>query len=332
MWGCTSLIVVSEKAVYFTHYFENLAFCGERTAPSDFNGQVLKALDDGTATQESLKRHASDFKDQDGLAAFIMTPTTGKSSSLMYKNKVAQLQSKVNEIIGFSPNIVSYKPEDCETSPVLGTNALGTALFQYDPRQNAEDPKALSKVWVERSEEYSHAWSAPLAQTNTIPVPQCAGAPSGPPQVAFPQPDADADIIKFCSNRAYWDLDIVPLVSWGTGRTSDGRAKVNIVSDSYPINSGADNLWLSLSSNEDSCIGSFQFTYGANDDERLARCVDRFRIILNGCNTDTITDKFGGQLNDVCALYRITARTSDQSNPLIIKSETDPGTFTCAPT
>lgn len=332
MCGCTSLIVVSEKATYFTHYFEDLAFCADAPKSSDFQRQVLGALEDGTSTQESLRHHASDFRDQTGLAAFIMTPTTGKSSSLQYKSKIARLQSKVDEIIGLTPKIISYVPEDGATSKQLLKNALGTALFQYDPKQNKDDPKALTKVWIEKSEEYSHTWSGPSAQVDTSGLPKCAGTPTSTPQVAFPQPDADALIRQFCSNRAYWNLDIVPLVSFGTGLTSDGRHKALGASDSFPINEGTDNLWLGLSFKEDSCVGSFPFTFGTNDDERLAHCVDRFRIVLNGCNTDTTTAKFGGELDDVCSVYRMTARKSGQADPMTLKSQTDPGTFTCNPT
>lgn len=48
--------------------------------------------------------------------------------------------------------IISYVPEDCADSEVLGFNALGTALFQYDPNQKENDPKKLAKVWVEKYE------------------------------------------------------------------------------------------------------------------------------------------------------------------------------------
>ena len=36
------------------------------------------------------------------------------------------------------------------------------------------------------------------------------------------------------------------MVSFGTGLTSDGRGKTLGVSDAFPINGNADNLWLSL--------------------------------------------------------------------------------------
>lgn len=157
MCGCSALIVVSESAMYFTHYFENLAFCGTRDQPSNFQREVLNPLDNGAPNQESLAAHQAEFRNQPGLAAFIMTPTTTKSPALQYRVKIDQLKNKVNSIIGIVPGVISYVPEDCETSTVLGTNALGTALFQYDPNHQGTAPRKLAKVWVERTDAYNHA-------------------------------------------------------------------------------------------------------------------------------------------------------------------------------
>lgn len=156
MCGCSALIVVSESAMYFTHYFENLAFCGTRAQPSNFQREVLNALDNGATNQESLAAHQAEFRNQPGLAAFIMTPTTTKSAALQYRVKIDQLKNKVNSIIGIVPTVISYVPQDCETSTELGTNALGTALFQYDPNHQGTAPRGLAKVWVERTDAYTH--------------------------------------------------------------------------------------------------------------------------------------------------------------------------------
>lgn len=157
MCGCSALIAVSERAMYFTHYFETLAFCGTKAEPSNFKREVLDALDNGATHQESLAAHSAEFQRQPGLAAFIMTPTTTRSAALQYKVKIDQLKNKVNSIIGIIPTVIPYKPEDCDTSTVLGTNALGTALFQYVPNHQATDPKKLAKVWVERRDAYTHS-------------------------------------------------------------------------------------------------------------------------------------------------------------------------------
>lgn len=85
-----------------------------------------------------------------------MPPTKERSDDLLYRPKIDQLKSKVKEIIAIEPQVVPYKPEECDISEILGKNALGTALFQFDPNQYADDPKSLSKVWIERSDEYEH--------------------------------------------------------------------------------------------------------------------------------------------------------------------------------
>ena len=149
MCGCSALMVVSEKAIYFSHYFENLAFCGI-DAPSSFQQEVLDALDKGTPHQPSLRGHASDFKGQKALAAFIMTPTTGKLDSLLYKVKIGIVEEKVHEVIGIVPKVVSYHPKDCEKSSELGTNALGTALFQHNPKQSPQTQEARQGFWWKR--------------------------------------------------------------------------------------------------------------------------------------------------------------------------------------
>lgn len=66
---------------------------------------------------------------------------------------------------------------------VLGTHALGTAHFQYDPNHRPTNPRRLAKVWVERAEKYSRATndlalllgvnvppSLPLPVANTPPT------------------------------------------------------------------------------------------------------------------------------------------------------------------
>lgn len=169
----------------------------------------------------------------------------------------------------------------------------------------------------------------PPPPANGIPAPKCAGTPTGTGEVAFSQADADAAITTFCSNRDYWGKVLTPAVSFGTGQTNDGRGKVLGMSDPFKVNGGADNLWLGLSFAEDECQGMFQFDQGTNDDEKLAHCVDRFRTVLNGCNTEGLFPKYGGELREVCAVYRMTGRRADQTDPLALKSSGDLGAFTC---
>jgi hypothetical protein len=124
---------------------------------------------------------------------------------------------------------------------------------------------------------------------------------------------------------------IGPAISSGTGVTSDGRGKALGASDPFDVNNGADKLWLSLAFSEEACQGYFQFDHGgASDDEKLGNCVNHFRTILNGCNTEGLNNKYGGKLKDVCAVHSMEARKADDTkNPFVLKSEGDLGRMMC---
>lgn len=171
MCGCSALIVVSEKAVYVTHYFEDLAFCGTNDRPANLKREILDPLEHGALNHRSLAGHAVDFRDQAGLAAFIMTPTKEDSGALQYEGSIRKLKDKVNSLIGMVPTVIPYKAEDCDYSRELGTNALGTGLFQYDPQRQGNRSQKLAKVWIERKEVYSHAWSTNVADTSPAEEP-----------------------------------------------------------------------------------------------------------------------------------------------------------------
>lgn len=191
MCGCTGLVVVSEKAVFFAHYFENLAFCGSPTEPSDFRTEVLEALGNGNEFHPSLNSLAGQFKGQRGLGAFIMTPTkrSKDSKTALYAEKVERLRRKVKSIIGIRPEVVLYNPEH-SLGGVLGTNALGTALFQYDPDQRKNDPKKLVKVWIERKNVHTHEWGDAVATSDDPPSP---APPESTPLISPYDPPADPE-------------------------------------------------------------------------------------------------------------------------------------------
>lgn len=69
---------------------------------------MLDALNNGAPKQDSFNGHASEFQGQMALAAFAMTPTTGKDAALQYKAKIEQLKAKVSDIVGLVPEVVSY--------------------------------------------------------------------------------------------------------------------------------------------------------------------------------------------------------------------------------
>lgn len=177
----------------------------------------------------------------------------------------------------------------------------------------------------------------PLVKTEEVPSPEnpklhCVGNPSDGPEVAFGQAEADAAILDFYGNKNLWNTVLVPSVSFDSGRTNDGRGKALAANNNVTINGGDATLWIQLSFSEEHCSGMFQFTYGKDDDEKLSRCADHFRTVLNDCNTAGLYPKFGGELRDVCAVYRLGARKADGVDPFPLKSQGDKGKFTCKDT
>jgi len=156
--------------------------------------------------------------------------------------------------------------------------------------------------------------------TNGFGSPQCIGP------VEFHQEEADAAIGKFCSDQRWQETVIVPLVSFGNGKTSDGRGKVLSIEDSFPVNNGANQLWMDVSFAEVGCTGMFQFDTGA--------CETQLRTILNGCDTAGLFPKHGGWIQDTCAVYRLMATGANDLDPMFIRSAVQEmvGDFTCTDT
>lgn len=152
------------------------------------------------------------------------------------------------------------------------------------------------------SSQYAGPTSTPTPPVDALPSPECA--PAG---VSFSQPPVEDFIDGFCGDRDFWNTVLTPPVSYGTGLTSDGRGKAVGVSAPYDMADTTDKLWIAMMFARDNCTGSSQFTVGRDDEEKLAHCKGRFRTVLNGCQTDTITEKHGGMLDDVCIEYHITA-------------------------
>lgn len=145
-------------------------------------------------------------------------------------------------------------------------------------------------------------------------------------QVQFHQEEADAAIVKFCGNLDWKGTVVVPQVSIGSQMTSDGRHKSYQIQAHFPVNNGADNLWLDIYFAQDSCIGSFEFDQN--------QCLTHMRSVLNGCNTAGLFPKYGGLIRDSCAVYRISASATGNPDPTFLLSNYPKilGDFTCTDT
>lgn len=149
--GCTALIVMSERAVYFGHFWETLSF----ESPEDFQDQVINLLNNGrnedAEVQNSLAAHADDFNGVPGSSAFIIWPAP---DDFDYTDMINQLSAEVNRITGITPRLVQYAPENFDDDD--SGKALGRALYQYDPAAQDGDPKRGFRFIHEYANEGIH--------------------------------------------------------------------------------------------------------------------------------------------------------------------------------
>lgn len=129
------------------------------------------------------------------------------------------------------------------------------------------------------------------------PTPVCAGAPSTHPSVA--QPWAQKQISTYCSYVASQNVTV-----------DSGKNKYNPVGypagDSQPASKNS--LWISISFDP---VCNSNTSYVANEFD----CNFYLGITLNGCNTDSTTAKYGGQVEAGCAIWNITTVAGDSDDP-----------------
>ncbi|KAL8739682.1 MAG: hypothetical protein Q9190_007538 [Brigantiaea leucoxantha] len=139
--GCTALIVMSEKAVYFAHFWETLSY---DSTDEVFQKYVIDFINNGDTQnpdeQQALAAHADDFKGQPAASAWILYPVQddvyeddGSTTNVYYKYKNTKLQDEVFKLTGITATMTEYTPSDD------GNTALGRALYQYDPNARAPD-------------------------------------------------------------------------------------------------------------------------------------------------------------------------------------------------
>jgi hypothetical protein len=122
--------------------------------------------------------------------------------------------------------------------------------------------------------------------------------------------EASDQIDKFCSDKRWWDVDIVPAIGFGTG--SDHKALG--VNDNFAVNDGKDKLFLDVSW-KPGCQGHSAFTIGTTDEDKINYCKARFLTILDSCDISTQEQKWGGGLVDVCQTYRLGAVPTGAEDP-----------------
>lgn len=141
--GCTSLIVMSQKAVWFGHFWEYLAYGGGNDL---FETQIMGLINNGGKEnpdmQQSLQAHAEDFRGQASASAWIIQPEKddvlnkdGTETEQDYTDLNTKLQNVVFVFTGIKAQIDNYVPDK------VSTTARGRALYHYDPQAQTKDPK-----------------------------------------------------------------------------------------------------------------------------------------------------------------------------------------------
>ena len=146
---------MSEKAVWFGHFWENLSYGNNAVFQNEVLDFVTKGGKQNLDVQVSLRNHADDFKDQSGASAWIIYPEAyeidngdGTFTPADYKDMNIKLQDLVKQLTGITATMTTYNLDDAEDK-----KALSRALYQYDPEARTTTPKRGSRFIHEYKDE-----------------------------------------------------------------------------------------------------------------------------------------------------------------------------------
>ena len=236
IYGCTSVIISSEKGVYISHIWENPVFITGDWVPTDdntFTTKAFNALRDGTANAQSITALVGTGQAPGPLNAiyspkvFVLTPyttefdrqTLGITTKLRYQTRAEQLAQQIAQIVpgsGGTGISLGYT----RTSQQLSTQnpgIAGRAILEVDPFQrwlttpHAPDSAGLRigrwRLWVEdQLITYQDFW-----QPNTTPPGSIQGR-----DIAYANPCAS---LASSSNPSF--------TSSGTSKTASGSRTIS---------------------------------------------------------------------------------------------------------
>ncbi|KAL4796546.1 hypothetical protein BDV19DRAFT_388053 [Aspergillus venezuelensis] len=149
------------------------------------------------------------------------------------------------------------------------------------------------------------------------PEPECAKTGSDAPsdRVSFNVDEAEEQIKEFCSNKDNYGTLLTTFINQGTGETRDGARKAMGLDSGVTVGNGV--LWIGAYYGGGSWNGNQTWPQTGPGLLDTDLCLDRFRTILNGCDTDTRDNKYGGSLTDFGLVYQVIAVGSvDDAKPL----------------
>lgn len=135
LWGCTSIIIVSMRGVWLSHFFEEESFLGNG---GNFEEDVIDAIIGGDGTQYMSPLGVARGNDQifaEGTdpEAIIITPQDASGNS-EYAPQIAQIQETLNQMLPWlkSSSVINYVKTGLKEARG-SESATGKVLFQYDP-------------------------------------------------------------------------------------------------------------------------------------------------------------------------------------------------------
>ena len=191
LFGCTSVVVVSQVGMWISHFWEVPSFRATeenwrhpRTAPdiANFNDHVINQMQNGGPNIPGLRQFTAAGGIFDVLQRpvwAIVTPRdfSAVAGSWRYEPEVKEIKSVLNTLFPAAPPIIiDYQPMpslDDQTK-----TASGKILFQYDPFQTMiadnNNPcnvyqQAMFRLWVEDRPKYiwQKYWAAEANQLIT---------------------------------------------------------------------------------------------------------------------------------------------------------------------
>ena len=187
------------------------------------------------------------------------------------------------------------------------------------------DPVNITTVGVHSDSDYPADYLSKLASWRSTAAAATATATSNPTSSPVPT----------CHSSGTQSVDQRTAQTMITGFCLDPKNLAKtisnenpIVDEAFPYNTGSTFsglVWLSVSFGEQNCMGSF--TIDTN------KCNTRLSQVLNGCDTNSITAKHGGNITDGCAVYSMSlVETKTSADPAIPDYSQSRGTYSCVDT
>jgi hypothetical protein len=204
LWGCTSIIVLTETAIYTSHFWE-----GAFRDTNRFQNEVMNMLGPGNPAQNMAGlQGVFDFTNpaDDWMEIWIITPTLFLSPDptiLQYPDEIDQIEAQIRNIL---PNAQTPQRFPYERLPLpifQQSTFAGKTIVRYDPKQaeaqpanmlDCPTPIARLELWNQDSPLVtSHQWNASPNQLKKRDS-TCSGPspdPEGdPPCVNVEDPDS----------------------------------------------------------------------------------------------------------------------------------------------